>query len=134
PIASNYTHNAAAGLYRVILPQPEPTPEQVSRLEEIDVRQSEIAIEMDDESLTDEAYQALDREHDGLSEEIRAIHDTAPVLPEDLKPEVGLFLKLTSKGEMQLDTVYYSEQPVKVPGDRDEDDGADGDRVGDNRS
>src|SRR3546814_5053032 len=93
PIASNDHPNAAAGLYRVILPQPEPTPEQVVRLEEIDARQSEISIEMDDESLTDDAYQALDREHDALSDEIRAIHDTTPVLPEDLKPQVGLFLK-----------------------------------------
>ncbi len=134
PIASNYTHNAAAGLYRVILPQPEPTAEQVVRLEEIDARQSEISIEMDDESLTDDTYQALDREHDALSDEIRAIHDTTPVLPEELKPQVGLFLKLTIKGEMQLDTAYYSEQPVKVPGDREDEDGADGDREGDDRS
>src|SRR3546814_3664179 len=73
PIASNYTHNAAAGLYRVILPQPEPTAEQVVRLEEINARQSEISIEMGDESLTDDTYQALDREHDALSDEIRAI-------------------------------------------------------------
>lgn len=133
PIASSYTHNAAAGLYRVILPQPDPTEEQVARLEEIDARQSEISIQMDDENLTDDAYQALDREHDALSDEIRAIHDTTPVLPDELKPQVGLFLKLTPRGEMQLDTVYYSEQPVRVPGDRDADEGADGERAGDNR-
>src|SRR3546814_4286080 len=35
---------------------------------------------------------------------------------------------------MQLDTAYYSEQPVKVPGDREDEDGADGDRKGDDRS
>src|SRR3546814_19264853 len=85
---------------------------------------------MDDESRTDDAYQALDREHDALSDEIRAIHDTTPVLPEDLKPQVGLFLKLTIKGEMQLDTVYYSEQPVQVTGDRGDEEGAVGDREG----
>src|SRR3546814_20167950 len=89
---------------------------------------------MDDESLTDDAYQALDREHDAPSDEIRAIHDTTPVLPEDLQPQVGLFLKLTIKGEMQLDTAYYSEQPVTFPGDREDEDGADGDRKGDDRS
>src|SRR3546814_12754756 len=85
---------------------------------------------MDDESLTDDAYQALDREHDALSDEIRAIHDTTPVLPEDLKPQLGLFLQLTIKGEMQPDTAYDSEHHVKVAGDREDEDGADGERKG----
>ncbi|CCW17295.1 hypothetical protein EBBID32_16340 [Sphingobium indicum BiD32] len=120
PIASNYTHSAAAGLYRVILPAPDLTEEQQARLETITQRQEGIAEEMDDESISEETYKALDQEYDALSEEENAIHNVAPVLPDELKPQVGAFLKLTPKGEMVLDTEYYSEEPVRVGGTDDE--------------
>ena len=120
PIASNYTHSAAAGLYRVILPAPDLTEEQQARLETITQRQEAIAEEMDDESISEETYKALDQEYDALSEEENAIHNVAPVLPDELKPQVGAFLKLTPKGEMVLDTEYYSEEPVRVGGTDDE--------------
>ncbi|MDE8654639.1 ParB/RepB/Spo0J family partition protein [Novosphingobium album (ex Liu et al. 2023)] len=120
PIASNYTHSAAAGLYRVILPAPDLTEEQLARLDAITQRQEAIAEEMDDEIITEEAYKALDQEYDTLSEEEHAIHNVAPVLPDEIKPLVGAFLKLTPKGEMVLDTEYYSEEPVQVGGSDDE--------------
>ncbi|MGD9811720.1 MAG: ParB/RepB/Spo0J family partition protein, partial [Sphingobium sp.] len=60
PIASNYTHSAAAGLYRVILPSPDLTEEQLARVQAISERQDAITEEMEDESLTEEAYKALD--------------------------------------------------------------------------
>lgn len=120
PIASNYTHSAAAGLYRVILPAPDLTEEQQVRLEEISARQEVISDEMDDESLSEEAYRALDQEYDALSEEEHAIHNVAPVLPDELKSQVGAFLKLTPKGEMVLDTEYYSEEPIRIDGPDDE--------------
>ena len=128
PIASNYTHSAAAGLYRVILPPPDLTDEQTARLEAISARQEEIADEMDDESIEEDAYKALDREYDALSDEDHAIRNVAPELPDELKPQVGAFLKLTPKGEMVLDTEYYSEEPVHVGGsnDADEDGQSDG--------
>lgn len=128
PIASNYTHSAAAGLYRVILPPPDLTDEQTTRLEAISARQEEIADEMDDESIEEDAYKALDREYDALSDEDHAIRNVAPELPDELKPQVGAFLKLTPKGEMVLDTEYYSEEPVHVGGsnDADEDGQSDG--------
>ncbi|WP_336975281.1 ParB/RepB/Spo0J family partition protein [Sphingobium aromaticiconvertens] len=131
PIASNYTHSAAAGLYRVILPRPNLTDEQVGRLNAIDERQNAITEEMDDESLTEDAYKALDQEYDALDDEMHAIHNVTPLLPDELKPLVGAFLKLTPKGEMVLDTEYYSEEPVRVggsgeDGDEGHDDGAGG--------
>src|SRR3546814_3468917 len=46
PIASNYTHSAATGLYRVILPQPDFTEAQLARLDAIAQRQEAIAEEM----------------------------------------------------------------------------------------
>jgi len=129
PIASNYTHSAAAGLYRVILPQPDLTEAQSARLEAISQRQEVIAGEMDDEAISEEAFKALDQEYDALSEEEHGLHHIPPVLPDDLKPLVGAFLKLTPKGEMVLDTEYYSEEPVRIGGageDGDDEPGDDG--------
>src|SRR3546814_19465688 len=58
PIASNYTHSAATGLYRVILPQPDFTEAQLARLDAIAQRQAAIAEEMDDENNTETASTA----------------------------------------------------------------------------
>lgn len=114
PIASAYTYNAAAGLYRVRLPQPELTEEQAARLAEIDARHEVLQGDMEDEDLSEDAFKALDQEYDALADEAQAIHRRAPYLPEDLKPHVGLFLTLSAQGVMQLDTDYYSEQPIRL--------------------
>src|SRR3546814_17655096 len=79
-------------------------------------RQEAIAEEMDDETIDEEAYKALDQEYDALSEEEHALHNIPPVLPDEIKPLVGAFLKLTPRGEMVLDTEYYSEEPVSIGG------------------
>ncbi|WP_337847824.1 ParB N-terminal domain-containing protein [Sphingomonas sp.] len=129
PIASNYTHSAAAGLYRVILPAPDLTDDQLARLDAIAERQDVITADMEDESISEEAYKALDQEYDALDEEVHAIQNVAPVLPDELKPLVGAFLKLTPKGEMVLDTEYYSEEPVRVGG-TDEDGNSEDDHGG----
>ena len=128
PIASNYTHSAATGLYRVILPQPDFTEAQLARLDAIAQRQEAIAEEMDDETIDEDAYKALDQEYDALSEEEHALHNIPPVLPDEIKPLVGAFLKLTPRGEMVLDTEYYSEEPVSIGGadENGEDDHGDG--------
>jgi ParB family chromosome partitioning protein len=120
PIASNFTHSAAAGLYRVILPAPELTEEQETRLEEISARQQAISEEMADDSIGEDACKALDQEYDALTDEDYAIRNVAPTLPDELRPQVGAFLKLTPKGAMVLDTEYYSEEPVRVGGTEDE--------------
>src|SRR3546814_14149827 len=39
---------------------------------------------------------------------------------DEIKPLVGAFLKLTPRGEMVLDTEYYSEEPVRVGGSGDD--------------
>jgi ParB family chromosome partitioning protein len=124
PIASNYTHSAAAGLYRVTLPAPDFTDEQLARLEAIAERKDAVGIAMEDEDIAEEAYKALDQEWDALEAEEHALHHRPPVLAEELKPRVGAFLKLTPRGEMVLDAEYYSEEPLSV-GETDEDDGGD---------
>lgn len=123
PVASAYTYNAAAGLYRVQLPQPELTQEQSVRLAEIEARHEVLHGEMEDDELSEEAYQALDREYDELAEEAQAIHRRAPYLPDELKSHVGLFLTLSTQGVMQLDTDYYSEQPIRIEQPEGDEDG-----------
>ncbi len=135
PIASNYTHSAAAGLYRVILPQPDLTDAQIARLDAIAERQNVITEEMADDSLDEDARKILDQEYDALENEVRTIRNAAPVLPDELRSHVGAFLKLTPKGEMVLDPEYYSEAPIPVGGTGDdqgdeEADGADRNRAG----
>jgi ParB family chromosome partitioning protein len=48
------------------------------------------------------------------------LRNVAPVLPDELRPLVGAFLKLTPKGEMVLDAEYYSEEPIRIGGTEDE--------------
>ena len=131
PIASNYAHNAAHGLYRTILQQPELTEEQAVRQVEIEERRSELESEMQDESISEEDFKLLDQEDDRLIREAEAIDNRAPVLPEELKAHVGAFLLLTPQGEMVLDTQYYSEQQIVVeqPSDGDDGEGEDGERL-----
>jgi len=114
PIASNYAHNAAHGLYRAILQPPALTEEQSARLGEIEARRAELEAEMQDESISPDAYKALDQEDDRLIAEAEAIEHRAPVLPDELRPHVGAFLLLTPQGEMRLDTQFYSEQELIV--------------------
>ena len=130
PIASNYAHNAAHGLYRAILRQPDLTEEQALRLTAIDERRSELETEMQDESLPEEDFKLLDQEDDRLIQEAEAIENRAPVLPDELKAHVGAFLLLTPQGAMVLDTQYYSEQQILIeePADDEGGEGEDGER------
>ncbi|WP_010339700.1 ParB/RepB/Spo0J family partition protein [Sphingobium yanoikuyae] len=131
PIASNYTHNAAHGLYRVILQPPELTEAQRARLSEIAERRTVLEVEMQAAGLSEDEFKLLDQEDDRLIAKADAIENRAPVLPDELKAHVGAFLVLTPQGEMRLDSQYYSEQqillekpakPVSGESDRDRDD------------
>ncbi|MDT7533117.1 ParB/RepB/Spo0J family partition protein [Sphingobium sp. SA2] len=131
PIASNYAHNAAHGLYRAILQPPALTEEQAARLVEIEERRSELEMEMQDESVSEEDFKLLDQEDDRLIAEAEAIENRAPVLPDELRQHVGAFLLLTPQGEMRLDTQYYSEQQILIdePTGEDGGEGEDGERA-----
>ena len=117
PIASNYPHSAATGLYRVVLPQPDLTDDQRDRLDAIESRKNVITEQMNAEDISEEAYKSLDSEWDAIDEEQRAIHARPRVLPDEYRSRVGAFLKLDPMGAMVLDSEYYSEEPIRIGGD-----------------
>ncbi|MBI0477066.1 ParB/RepB/Spo0J family partition protein [Sphingomonas sp. MA1305] len=114
PVASSSTWNAAAGLHRVVLPTVPPTEEETARMDEIDARLEAIYAEMEDEALPEEDYARLDAEADALGEDRERLSERPTVLPDELKPQVGVFLTLTPRGEMVVEPTYYSEQPIRA--------------------
>ncbi|MBA3897131.1 MAG: ParB/RepB/Spo0J family partition protein [Sphingomonadaceae bacterium] len=113
PIATENTWEASSKLHRVTVPPRPFTQEEQVRVEELEARCSVIEIEMEDEAISDEAYAAFEAEYDTLGEERQALHDRPRILPDELKPHVGQFLKLSRKGEMVLDCDYYSETLIQ---------------------
>jgi len=114
PVASNSTWEVARDLCRVSLPSLPLTEAQIIRISEIEARQSIISLEMDDEETEPEAYEALDKEYDALTAELREVNRREKILPPELAPRVGLFLTLSQDGSMELDDTYFSETPLTV--------------------
>ncbi len=114
PIATENTWEVSSKLHRVTVPQRPFTDEEQLRIDEIATRCGVIEAAMEDETTSDEVYAAFEAEHDALNEERQALHDRPRLLPDELKPLVGQFLKLSRKGEMVLDCDYYSETPVRM--------------------
>ena len=114
PVASNSTWEVARGLFHVSLPSLPLSEAQLTRIEEIEARLSIVSLEMENEELEEEAWQALDAEHDALSDELRDAGRREKILPPELAPRVGLFLTLSQDGSMELDDTYYSETPLSV--------------------
>ena len=120
PIATTNLYGATADLHRVAL-QPAPLTEaEETRAYEISERMEALTEEMSDESLEEEAYGVLEGEYDRLQEEYEGIHNKPPVLPDDIKGQVGTFLMLDRNGKLVLETTYYSETPLRTPGDADD--------------
>jgi ParB family chromosome partitioning protein len=130
PLASTSTWEAARGLYRVDLPRQPLSVEEAARLEEVETRMGVIQDEMENEELSDDAYQALDAEFEALCDEQNKPGTAREkIVPPELAPRVGLFLTLESDGTMELDDTYYSETPLRVTM-VDEEDGGDAAEAG----
>jgi len=114
PIAGHSTWDAARDLHRINLPSMPMTAEELDRAEQIEARMTVIQDEIENTELTDDAFTALDTEHDTLAEELEKLATRPSFLPPELAPRVGAFLKLSQEGTMVLDTTYYSETPIRV--------------------
>ena len=117
PVATTSLYGITSDLHRVTLPAAPLTDEEQTRCDKIEERVQVIESDMEDEGIDDDTYAALDAESDRLREEYQAIHDKAPELTDEVKGQVGVFLTLGRDGKMTLDTTYYSETPIRLPGD-----------------
>ena len=117
PVASAHIYNATDGLYRVNLPKQPMSEAEEARADAIQTRMEEIGDELDSGELDDEAGSALEAEYDKLEDEWNELQRRPTILPDDLKGQIGTFLTLASDGKMVLETTYFSETPMRDPGD-----------------
>lgn len=117
PVASAHIYNATEGLHRVNLPKQPMSEAEEARADAIQTRMEEIGDELDSGDLDDEAGSALEAEYDKLEDEWNELQRRPTILPDDLKGQIGTFLTLASDGKMVLETTYFSETPIRDPGD-----------------
>lgn len=117
PVASAHIYNATEGLHRVNLPKQPMSEAEEARADAIQTRMEEIGDELDSGELDDEAGSALEAEYDKLEDEWNELQRRSTILPDDLKGQIGTFLTLASDGKMVLETTYFSETPIRDPGD-----------------
>lgn len=117
PVASAHIYNATEGLHRVNLPKQPMSEAEEARADAIQTRMEEIGDELDSGELDDEGGSALEAEYDKLEDEWNELQRRPTILPDDLKGQIGTFLTLASDGKMVLETTYFSETPIRDPGD-----------------
>ena len=117
PIASTNTYSEASALYRVRVPQRPMTDDEVQAQALIEERFAQIETAMEDDGLSDEAHDELEVELEELRAQYAAIENRPGELDAETRGKIGTFLTLTAKGELVLDTTFYSETPIQ--GDND---------------
>ncbi|RSV16237.1 ParB/RepB/Spo0J family partition protein [Sphingomonas sp. ABOLG] len=117
PIATTNLYGATADLHRVPLSPAALSETEQARSDAIEERVAVLEEEMADEDIEEAAYAALEHEFDTLQTEYQELHSKPPVLPDEMKAQVGTFLMLDRNGKMVLETTYYSETPLRTPGD-----------------
>ncbi|UVO53734.1 ParB/RepB/Spo0J family partition protein [Sphingomonas sp. SUN039] len=117
PIATTNTYNEAASLYRVSVPQRDPTEAESAAMAAIEARLDEIETAMDEDGQDDGHYEALEAECEALRLRYQTLDDRPAALDDALKSKIGAFLLLTPSGALVLDTSYYSEAPIGEPGE-----------------
>jgi ParB family chromosome partitioning protein len=108
-----YAHTE--GLRRVSLDTPPPTDAESGEVDELDAQIADCVAILEDEESSDDAREKAEARVRDLSCRIDAIVNKAPVVPEDLKPQVGAFLTLDDEGHPKLDTGLYAE--ISLDGD-----------------
>ena len=124
PVAATNSWSARSelGVNPVRLPPAPLSEEARTRIDEIDARMDDINAIFEDESAQDEDGVDLDKleiEYDTLSNERDDLNNPVRELPEEWRGEAGRFLILTNKGEMVLESDYYSEKRLSFEQDED---------------
>lgn len=124
PVAATNSWSACSelGVNPVRLPPAPLSEEARTRIDEIDARMDDINAIFEDESAQEEDGVDLDKlevEYDTLSNERDDLNNPVRELPEEWRGEAGRFLILTNKGEMVLESDYYSEKRLSFEQDED---------------
>ena len=108
------------GLRRVPVERPAPTDEEAALVETLEAEvDAQVAI-LEDEDVDEEAREAAEARVGELNDRIAAILDKPPVVPDEVKPDVGAFLILDDQGRPRLDAGRYAllseEEPAAPSG------------------
>lgn len=122
PVASTSSWNARSelDLNPVRLPPAPISPDAQTRIEVIEERMtaiSEIFEGGDSEDGDNIDFEQLEQEYSALETEYEELSNPARELPEEWKGEVGRFLILSTKGEMILESDYFSEKNLRFETD-----------------
>jgi hypothetical protein len=114
-LATHVTYDETKDLHAYWPRRAEPSAEALARMDEISDRMTEISEILDapddgdDVEALEAEYNALDAEHDRLS-------DTDLLIPDEDKPNVGTFLVLGKDGQPRLlETYYTATKPARRP-------------------
>lgn len=102
-------------LYQVDLPVEPLTEADETRLSEIEQRVVEINSTLEeDQDLSEESAEALSEEADALEEEAERIRERPPILPDEIKSQIGIIVVLQNDGSVQPAPGYFSEKPIAI--------------------
>ena len=124
PVASTNSWQARneANVFAVRLPPVPLSEEARNRIDEIDARMDDITATFEDEGAQENGdidVEALETEYETLETERTDLENPVRSLPEEWRPEVGQYLVLTTRGEMVLESDYYSEKRLSFEQDDD---------------
>lgn len=113
------SYDVTRGLQRVQLESPPLVNAESAEVEALEAETEELIGQLEDEGTAEEAREAAEARVREIGARIEAITDKPPVIPDDLKPQIGTFLLLDEAGRPRLDTSYYVE-PSDEPQDPEE--------------
>ncbi len=97
------------GLLRVPVERPPLSDEESARIGALEAEIEELAGTMEDGAGGEAQWHAAEARVRSLSDEIDRITDKPPVIDEEQKAQLGVFLVLDDEGRPQLDPSFYSE-------------------------
>ena len=100
------------GLRRVPLESPPLTDEESASVDALEAEADGHVTTLEGEEASDQAREEAETKIRDLNGRIDAIVNKPPVIPDELKPQLGAFLILDEQGRPRLDTSFYTEAPA----------------------
>ena len=110
PTLENWVgHDLTRGLERVRLEVPPLTGDEEAEIEACEAEIERLSAQIEDEETGDEARAIAEARVEELGLRVDSIVTRAPVVPEELKPGLGTFLRLGEDGTPRMDGSFYRE-------------------------